>query len=57
MSEKKTGTGWLAMFTETRTATRDPKAEQAAIDAGQVDEPGAMYRYDVSWRQSLMPAR
>lgn len=35
-------------------ATRDPKAEQVAIDAGQVDEPGAMYRYDVSWQRGLM---
>ncbi len=36
---------------------RDPKAEQAAIDAGQVDEPGDMARYAVSWQQGLMTAR
>lgn len=47
----------LGSFTETRMVARDPKAEQAAIDAGQVDEPGAMYRYGVSWQQGLMRSR
>lgn len=36
---------------------RDPKAEQVAIDAGQVDESCGMTRYDHSWQQGLMPAR
>lgn len=39
---------------ETGSSARDPKAEQAAIDAGQVDELGGMTRYDVSWQQGLM---